>query len=66
MVSEYTGYNFIEIEDLNVLEYWLLLRDAVVYNCSQTEDGRKYLDDCWRMEQTEPDRQGLREHFKKN
>ena len=65
-VSEYTGYSFDEVEDLTVLEYWLLLRDALVYNCSQTEDGRKYLEDCWRMEQTEPDRQGLRDHFNKN
>jgi hypothetical protein len=32
---------------------------------NQTEPGQEYLDNAWRMEQTQPDRQALREHFKK-
>ena len=27
---------------------------------SRTEEGQKYLDNAWRMEQTEPDRKRLR------
>jgi len=50
---------------MEVFEYWLLLRDAVIYNRMQTEEGREYLDNCYRMEQTQPDRKKLREHFKK-
>jgi len=44
-----------------VLEYWLLLRDAFIYNQMQTENGREYLDNCYRMTQTQPDRKLLRE-----
>jgi len=29
-----------------------------------TEEGRKYLDDCYRMEQTKPDREALRRKYK--
>lgn len=47
-----------------MFEYWLLLRDAVIYNYMQTPEGIKYLEKCWRMEQTEPDRKALRKKFR--
>lgn len=31
----------------------------------QTKEGREYLDNCWRMEQTKPDRKKLREKMRK-
>lgn len=61
IVSDYTGYNFDRVEELEVFEYWLLLRDAVIHKYLQTEDGREYLENCWTLEQTKPDRQSLRE-----
>ena len=61
MVCKHTGYNFDRLDDLDIFEYWLLLRDAVVYNFMQTEEGREYLENCYRMGQTEPDRKALRE-----
>ncbi|SKA99765.1 hypothetical protein SAMN05443428_1387 [Caloramator quimbayensis] len=61
LVCDYTGYNFDRLEELTVFEYWLLLRDAVIYNYNQTKEGREYLENCWRLEQTEPDRKILRE-----
>ncbi|MGH4125095.1 MAG: hypothetical protein ACREV6_19440 [Clostridium sp.] len=61
IVCKYTGYNFDRLEDLEVFEFWLLLRDAVIYDYKQTEGGNEYLDNCWRMEQTSPDRKSLRE-----
>ena len=64
-VSDYTGYNFDRIENLNVFEFWLLLHDAVVYNCQQTEQGREYLEKCWLADQTEPDRGALLKYFGK-
>jgi cbb3-type cytochrome oxidase subunit 1 len=64
IVSEYTGYNFAQLEELNVFEYWLFLHDAVIHNCMQTTEGKEYLENCWRMEQTEPDRKALREKMK--
>lgn len=66
IVSEYTGYNFDRIEDLEVFEYWLLLRDAIVHKYLQTQEGREYLEKCWILEQTKPDRQTLREKMKKD
>ena len=48
-----------------IFEYWLLLRDAVVYNYMQTTEGNEYLENCWRMEQTEPNRKALREKMRK-
>lgn len=65
-VSDYTGYDFDRVEELEVFEYWLLLRDAIVYKYLQTKEGREYLEKCWIMEQTKPDRQALREKMKKD
>lgn len=64
IVSDYTGYNFDRIDELEVFEYWLLLRDAILYKYMQSEEGIKYLENCWRIEQTAPDREALREKMK--
>lgn len=66
MVCDYTGLNILEIEELDVFEYWLYFRDAVIYNCMQSEDGKEYLEKCWRLEQTKPEREKLREKLNKN
>lgn len=65
-VSDYTGYNFDRIDELEVFEYWLLLRDAIIHKYMQSKEGVEYLENCWRMEQTEPDRQSLRKKMKKD
>lgn len=62
-VSEYSGLSFGEVMELDIFEYWGLLRDAVIYNNSITEDGRKWLRNAWRLTQTEPDRKKLHEKF---
>jgi len=46
---------------MDIFEFWFWLRDAAIYNHMQSEEGREYLDKCWCMEQTSPDRQRLRE-----
>lgn len=65
-VGDYTGYNFDRIDELEVFEYWLLLRDAIIHKYMQSKEGIEYLENCWRMEQTEPDRQSLRKKMKKD
>lgn len=65
MIQEYTGLNFIEIGELGVFIYKLYLHDAYIYKLSQTEKGREYLENAWILEQTQPDRKKLREHFSK-
>lgn len=61
LVAEYTGLNFHQVGQLDYGTYLLWLRDAYISLLNSTEDGRKHLDDCWRMEQTKPDRAKLRE-----
>lgn len=45
--------------------YLFFMREAMIYENSQTKEGREYLKNCWRMEQTKPDRESLRRKFKK-
>lgn len=63
MVAEYTGLNILEVEELDIFDYWQYRRDAFIYKMSQTEEGKEYLDNAWRLEQVEPDRKSLRDQF---
>ncbi len=65
LVIKYTGLNIFEVEALDYIDYLQYRRDAFIYYLNQTEKGTEYLDNAYRLEQTEPDRKGLREHFKK-
>ena len=64
-VAAYTGLNFHEVGALEYVQYLTYRRDAFIHRLNQTEEGKEYLDNAWRMEQTEPDRQALRKKFKK-
>ena len=64
-MSEYTGLNFFEVSQLDYLQYLVWRRDAFIYMLTRTEDGQEYLDNAWRMEQTEPDRAALRRKLKR-
>ena len=59
LVAEYSGLNFHQVSALDYGTYLLWLRDAYITALNRTEEGRQYLDDCWRMEQTKPDRAKL-------
>lgn len=61
MVQEYTGINFLELGEVDVFTFWTYLHDAVIWNCNQTDDGRKYLENAYNYKQTNPDRTGLKE-----
>ena len=50
---------------MDYIDYLALRRDAFIYFMSQSEEGEKYLDNAWRMEQTKPDRERLRKEFGK-
>ena len=64
-MSDYTGLNFHEVRKLEYIQYLTWRRDAYIWWLSRTEEGQKYLDNAWRMEQTEPDRAALRKKLKK-
>ena len=65
MVAEYTGLTLYEVRELDYLHYLTLRRDAFIHKMNQTEKGREYLDNAWRMEQTKPDRVALRNKLRK-
>lgn len=65
-VYEYTGISFAEQMGLDCLTFKMLLRDAYISRLNRTEEGREYLENCWLMKQTEPDRKKLRSKYKEN
>ena len=65
MVAEYTGLNFIQIGQLNYIQFLIWYRDAFIHALEQSESGREYLRNAWRMTQTKADRGKLRRQFGK-
>ncbi len=65
LVMDYCRLNIAEIQELPIDTYLFFMREAMIYENSQTEAGREYLHDCWRMEQTKPDRKAIREKIQK-
>lgn len=56
--------NFSELMQVDCITFKILLRDAFIDKMSRSEEGREYLENCWLMKQTEPDRAKLRKEFK--
>lgn len=54
-----------EVGKLDYIQYLIYRRDAFIQWLSRTEEGQEYLDNAWRMEQTKPDRAGLRKKLGK-
>lgn len=65
LVAQYTGLNILQVQELDYLDYLIYRRDAFIHRMSQTEEGKKYLNNAWRLEQTKPDRDNLRKKFGK-
>ena len=63
MVAQYTLLNFNQIGELNYVTFLEYRRDAFIQHYRKTPAGQEYLDNAWRMEQTEPDRLKLRAKF---
>lgn len=49
---------------MDTLTFNELLRDSYVMRLKETDEGREYLENCWRFAQQEPDRAALRKQFK--
>lgn len=64
-MSDYTGLSFLEVAELDFLQYLIWRRDAYIHVLSQSEEGQEYLKNAYRMEQTKPDRKRLREKLGK-
>ena len=48
---------------MDILCYLQLRRDAYIHSLQQTKEGLELLENAWRLEQTEPERDKLREKF---
>lgn len=55
----------LEVEELDYIDYLQYRRDAFIYRLSQSEKGLEYLDNAYRISQTEPDKKSLRDQFGK-
>lgn len=64
-MAEYAGLSLLQVRELDYLQFLTWRRDAYIHRLSQTEAGQEYLDNAWRMEQTEPDREALRRKLRK-
>ena len=65
LVSDYTGLDFLQVGELDYIQFLQWRRDAFIARLNQTEEGQEYLNNAWRMEQTEPDRAALRKKLGK-
>lgn len=60
LVADYINAPIDKAQELDIMDYQLILREAVIYLNSGSEKGLEYLEDCYYFMQTEPDREGLR------
>lgn len=65
LICSHTNLNIMQLDDLDIVEFALYLRDAYIIKCYQTKEGKEYLDKCYRIAQTEPDNKRLQEKFGK-
>lgn len=64
-VIDYSGLNYNEVLELPFDIFLQMRRNSYVDALMQTEDGRKYLDDCERYQTTDMDIDGLKKLFGK-
>lgn len=61
-VSDYSGVPLDKVQDLPYSQYKLYLRDAWLSNMSRNEEGRKFLETCWRIRQTSADETAIEKY----
>lgn len=59
-ISEYTGLSFKEVLDLPYSLFLLYRKDAWFYGLKQDEEGREFLKNLWRLQQTKADEKAVR------
>ena len=59
LVIDYLNITIFDVQEMPIDLYLYFMREANIHKLMQTKEGREYLDNCWRMEQTKPDRKKL-------
>ena len=65
LVIDYLNITIFDVQEMPIDLYLYFMREANIHKLMQTKEGREYLDNCWRMEQTKPDRKKLGEKMRK-
>lgn len=65
LVIDYLNITIFDVQEMPIDLYLYFMREANIHKLMQKKEGREYLDNCWRMEQTKPDRKKLREKMRK-
>lgn len=65
LVIDYLNITIFDVQEMPIDLYLYFMREANIHKLMQTKEGREYSDNCWRMEQTKPDRKKLREKMRK-
>jgi hypothetical protein len=60
-VIDYSGLDYYRVLQLPLDIFMFMRRNKFIDDCMQTEEGRKYLDDCKRFNTTEPDYDAIKE-----
>lgn len=63
LVADYAGVSLFDVYQMDLFTYWALLHDAIVTINAQTEEGRKWLNNAWRIQQTQPDTEKLHKKY---
>lgn len=63
LMSDYTNMAFNELLELDCVTFKILFKDSYIYSLKKTKEGQEYLEDCWLLTQTTPDRKALRNKF---
>lgn len=66
LVMDFARLSLWEVQELDLDVYLYLVREAYIYDLSQTKQGREYLETCKRLTVTKPEREKLRARYGKN
>lgn len=61
LVADYARLSLVDVGHLDYIQYLQWRRDAYIHRLEQTAEGQTYLENAWRMCQTDPDRSKLRD-----
>lgn len=65
-VIDYSNLSYYEVLKLPLDVFMMMRKNKVINDYMQTEDGRKYLADCKRLNTTEPDYDAIRKFQNKH
>lgn len=58
-IADYSGVNLASVLDLPYSQYKAYQHDSWIDNMRRSEEGRKFLETCWRLKQTSADEQAV-------